>query len=175
MSGSVAIAQTDFSQNPASNNTGPVTITKVWDIPAGDMQAGTIYEVQVPFIGTFEAQTLTLAMSIDGSGTNLATAVVGATDFSAGTSFGGTFTLWLQVVTPGVSGTVNCFSSGGLGARSNIQAGSGSNSVSLNGSNAGVSLNTTADHTLRVNATWGSAAAGQLVTGYGSKFTRTGP
>lgn len=173
--GYLPVVQTDTSVNPNANVIGAHQVTVAWTIDATDAQAGTVYEIEVPFDGTFENQTLTFSLSIDGSATGLAQATIGAGFFPAGTSFNGTIRVKLQVITAGVSGTVKCFSDGGLGITGTRSSGVNNNDTYLSGRDLSQSLDTTVVHNIRVNTTWGGSTAGQVVTGYGSKFTRSGP
>ena len=164
--------QTDTSSNTNGNNaTQPVTAS--WSIPANDAQVGTIYEVEVPFDGTFETTTLALEGYLDAS--VHASSTIGASFFTAGQTFNGTARIKLQVTATGAGGSCVMALDGGLGLAGNRSSGANSNSTYLSSNAVTVAFDTTVSHTLAVAASWGGVAAGQTITGHGSKFTRSGP
>lgn len=174
LAGQLPLVQTDPSTNTNANVVGAHGISAIWTIPANDMQAGTVYEIEVPWNATMEGQTLELGLSIDGSTTFTVNTTLSGTIVGSGIVVNGVIRIIVQVITTGTSGTINCFTDGSVNQAS--QPTLFSNSGGLAGNPAlGVTLNTTVSHNIRVNSLWGASNAGQTVSGYGSKFTRSGP
>jgi hypothetical protein len=176
LTGSVPISQTDVTSHAATSNTGPRALTVGWAIPAGDAQNGTWYEVEVPFKGTFQNAALTLEFSLDGNTTGYAAAGIGAAFFSANQVFNGTFHVKLEFISAGTTGEATISSEGVLAPFGvPMSSGSNNNNASLSGFNSPLPINTEVAHNIRVNAFWSVAGDGSTVTGFGSKFTRSGP
>lgn len=173
--GTLPREQTSSATHSNVNQAGATTITDTWTIPAGSMQLNSVYEIEVPFDGTFENQTLTFGISIDGSATILAQSLIGASFFSAGQGFNGEITVKMQVTATGPGGNVKCFSKGGLGITGTRSSGVNNNDAYLSGRDLAVPLDTTIAHNIRVNTLWGATSAGQTLTGYGSTFRKSGP
>jgi hypothetical protein len=167
------IDQVDTSTNTNANGAGATKISAIWTIPANDAQAGTVYELEVPFSARMESQTLQLGLSIDGATSFAVLETIGGAIVSAGTGLLGNIRIRLQILTTGTSGTYNAFVDGVVGQ-------SGANSLFTNRGSLvrqvlSGSINTTVNHTFRINSLWGASNASQTVSGYGSKFTRSGP
>jgi hypothetical protein len=163
--------QTDASTNTNANQAAATPISVAWTIPANDANAGTIYELEVPWDGvTVAGDALHLGLSIDGSSTN----IVETSVIPGGVSPNGIVKAILQVLTTGPGGTVNAFIGGTLSP--NASNATPSNSMGYAGTKRakGVTLDTTASHTLTMNSLWPSSSATQTVSGYGSAFTRKG-
>jgi hypothetical protein len=179
MTGNYPVVQTDTATHTNANG-GTMVVSATWTIPAGNAQAGTVYEIEVPYSGLWESAgtaTLTFGISVNGAGGGslLANAVVGSSFFPASTNFNGTVTGKLAVVTLGVSGTANFFLNGGIGISGTRSSGSNSNASYLSGVNAGQAFNSSASNTITISSTWSASVTSQTVSGYGSKFTRSGP
>lgn len=169
-------AWTSVTTHSNANSTTPLQLTDAWTISAYDAQPLTIYEVECPFSGVWESQTLTFELSVDGSATGIANVTVGAVFLGSGTTFAGTIRAKLQFTAVGSSGNFTAFIDGTMGdTAANRVSGSSGNTVTLNGQSLTNALNTTTSHTVQINAAWGASASGQTVTGQGSAYTRKGP
>lgn len=165
---------TDTSSNTNANN-GTQLLTKNWTIPAYDAQAGTVYEIEAPYNGTFENQTLGFKPNL--SGVAQATSggdTIGGGFFSSGTGFDGTVRLKMVVTAIGSSGTVNLFINGGIGNSGTRSSGTNNLNAYLSSQATAVAFNTTVSNTLSIDSVWGGSTASQTVTGHGSTFTRRG-
>ena len=175
LTGTLPVIQTDISTNTNANN-GTQLLSVNWTIPAGDAQVGTVYEIEVPFNGTFETATLGFKPNLSGvTQTTSGGDTVGGAFFSAGQGFQGTVRLKMVVKTIGGAGTVDLFIDGGLGFNGNRSSGTNNNDTTLNSQSIAMAFNTTISNTLSVNSVWGASVASQTITGRGSKFTRSGP
>lgn len=160
----------------ANSNNGTQPLTASWSIPAGDAAAGSVYEIEVPFNGTFETQTLGFKPYLNGSAPATSGGdTIGGAFFTSGQGFAGTVKLRMQVITAGASGTVNFFVTGGLGVNAARSSGSNTNDAFLSSQATGAAFNTTVANTIAVASAWGGSASGQAVTGRGSTLTRKGP
>jgi hypothetical protein len=155
--------------NPLTGVTN--SITKGWVIPANDANNGTIYCIEVPFDGVWQASgALNIGFSINGVFTNLvpiATAMA-----SAGNNYAGVFRVYFQVLTTGSSGTCNIW---GSGEAANASANRiGTTGAPLNGINNGHAINTTIANTITVAVNFSVSSASQTINGRGSIFRRIG-
>jgi hypothetical protein len=171
--GALPVVRTGTSTLTNANN-GTQAITTAWPIPAGDAKAGSVYEVEVQFDGTFQNQTLTWGMSIDGGAPQAQTSI-GAGFFVAATVFDGVARIKLMILTTGAAGTFNAFTDGLIGPVTNRSSGTNNNNGAIGGRALGGIIDTTAAHTIAVTAAWGGSTAGQTISGYGSIVTRKGP
>lgn len=165
---------TDTSTNANANN-GTQLLTKAWTIPAYDALAGTVYEIEVPYSGTFETATLGFKPNLNGTAEATSGGdTIGSGFFTAGTGFDGTVKLKMVVTAVGSSGTVNLFLDGGIGNNGTRSSGTNSVATYLSSQATAIAFNTTVSNTLAVDSVWGSSVASQSVTGFGSTFTRRG-
>lgn len=171
--GGLPMVQTDTGANTNANAGGATRISAIWTVPANDMQAGTVYELEVPYVATLEGNTFQLGLSVDGSGSFNASATLAAAIVGAGTQVQGFVRTVITVLTTGVSGTIQVFLDGAV-QTAGVQTTYG-NSAALTGRQLSTVIDTTASHTFRINSLWGASNASQTVTGYGSVFTRKGP
>lgn len=160
-------------------NAGTAPITASWPIPAGDMQVGSQYEVEVPFAGEFEpggtgSPQLALTGYLDGA--SHASSGIGSGFFPAATAFNGAVKVRLMCTATGTDGTVIMWLDGGLGNAATRSSGTNNDAAYLStGPTGALTVDTTAAHTLAVAAAWGSSVTGQTITGTTSTLTRTGP
>lgn len=166
--------QTDTTKLTNANGTGAFRISAIYNIADHDSQIGTIYEIEVPFSATMQGNTLELGLSIDGAvGFTVNNTISGAI-VGAGIGINGNIRVKIQVTAIGSGGFINAFTGGDVNQAS--QPTTFANSGGLAGNIAGaVAWDATVAHTIRVNSLWGAANAGQTVSGWGSKFTRSGP
>lgn len=164
---------TDTTTRVNSNQSAATPISVAWTIPAWDALPGTLYEIAVPFTVTMESQTLQLGLSVDGSSSFAASDTIGGAIVGAGTGLSGRIRVFLQVLAAGAGGSFSAWVEGVV-----RQAGVNSlftNSAVLAGPvAASVPLDTTVSHTIQVSSLWGGSAAGQTVSGFGSRLTRRG-
>lgn len=173
LTGSLPAVITDTTTPAASNNTVAAAITASYTIPANDSKAGTVYEIEVPFNGTAEGQTIQWGVLLDS--TSRSGTTIGSAFFSLGAAFDGHVKARMLVRNTGAAGQVDFSVSGGVGLTGTRSSGTNNNNAYLSAVQANVAHDTTVSHTLAVYAVFGAAAAGQLVTGHGSVFTRKGP
>lgn len=174
MAGRLPVVQTDIATHTNANSAGVITISAAWTIPANDAQVGTIYELEVPFQAVMEGNSLELGLSVNGSTSFTTDNVISGSIVSAGAAVVGTIRVKVVVITTGSSGTFNSFIDGTITAQAQTLF-TNSGSLSGNAVGIGTAFNTTVSNNIRVNSQWGTTAAGQTVSGYGSKFTRSGP
>lgn len=160
----------DASNIPLTNPTTLTDISATYTIQANDAKIGTTYEIEMQFFGVWQASgAFNLGFDLDTAKTNLVPVASGLA--TAGHNFGGTYRLYLQILTTGAGGTYNIWSGGDITDTSVSRA--GASSASLNGHSNG-SIDTTASHTLAVCASFSVSNGSQTVTGPGSTFTRKG-
>jgi hypothetical protein len=171
--GILPLVQSDVTPLSNANQVGPNRISAIYTIPAGDLNPTTHYWVEMPFAAMMESQTLELGLSIDGIAAYTCNVIIGGAIVGAGVGLTGTLRVHLRCVTNGVAGTIDAWTDGTVNQTSaNVLF---TNSGGLTGNEAnGVALNTTIAHTIRVNSTWGAAAAGQVVSTLGSDCYRIG-
>lgn len=168
--GTVTLTQTDVSTNTLGNSTTATDLTIGWAPGANDGGMNTTYDIEFMFNGTWEGQQLQLGLMLNG--TFIDVVPIGATAFTTGDTFTGTFRLRVRIITSGSSGTINIE---GMGvAQDGTATRVPSTSITLCGQIMGHAYNTTVTNTMAVAAKWGATAVGQTVSGYGSSFTRTG-
>lgn len=155
-----------------TNPTSGVDITATWTIAANDAQVGTVYRIEVPFNGVWEASgALNLEYDLNGTIANLVPLATGLA--TAGHNYGGVFRLYLQVLTTGASGTCRIWADGG--ATDTSVARGGSTSTDLFGVvSPNPAFNSTINNTLAVAAFFTTSNASQTIIGEGSTFTRLG-
>jgi hypothetical protein len=171
--GNIDISQSDVSVLTNSNLTGPNVISAIYTIPAGDLNVATEYYIDLPFTAMMESQTLELGLSIDGAVAYTCNVVISGAIVAAGIGITGVIRVHLKCVTTGSAGTVNCWTEGWVNQTSASVTFTNSGSLAGNEAN-GVALNTQTAHTMRVNSTWGAAAAGQTIKTVGSSLHRVG-
>lgn len=174
------IVRSQISTSTVTNaNAGTAPITASWPIPAGDMQVGSQYEVEVPFAGEFEpGGTGSPQLALTGylNGASHASSGIGSGFFPAATAFNGAVKVRLMCTATGVTGTVIMWLDGGLGNAGTRSSGTNNDAAYLStGPTGALTVDTTAANTLAVAAAWGSSVAGQTITGTTSTLTRTGP
>lgn len=175
-SGTPALVQVDNTDDTNANN-GTQPCTEQWPIPANDAQAGTVYEVETPYNGTFETSSIGFKPRLNGSGVTTSGGDTTGPSFfpTAGTSFAGNVRVRMIVRTTGASGTADFFVEGGIGINGNRSSGSNNNNGYLSSQATTVALDTTVANTLGINSVWGASVASQTVVCHGSVFTRKGP
>jgi hypothetical protein len=160
---------TDTSSIATGNVTSQTLITAAYPTLPG-APAGTIYELKVPFGGTWGAQLMTVSADI--AGTYTALAVVGAAAGSSGDTIGGTMILTAAVV----SGTTCRLSLSGSLADLTVSGGHllSSSGVPL-ASNVLTGVAFTGGNTIALAVEFGGSTAGQGINTGGSRLTRYGP
>lgn len=165
---------TDTGVYTNSNLTGTQALSILWTIPAYDPIVGTCYEIEVPYTGTVEGNALTLWTLLDGS--TIAGNSVSGTLLTVGSTFNGVVRGKLQVTaltdSSGNIGTANVWLDGGFGISGTRAS---SNNVYLSAVSVSIAFDSTISHTFQLGTVWGAATAGQTISGYGSKFARSGP
>ena len=162
--------------NPAAiskvNPVAGVDISATLTIPANNASVGTTYCIEVPFSGVWEASgALNLEYDLNGTISNLVPLATGLA--TAGHNYGGTFRLYLRVLTAGAGGTCRIWADGDATDTSVARA--GSTSTDLFGIvSPNPAFNTTISNTLAVAAFFSVSNASQTIVGQGSTFTRTG-
>jgi len=173
---SVPPNQTDIGTytlgNVATTNT---PLSFAWPIYANDSNPGTLYELEVPLVGTMGAvvHILTLGAQFDASGivsiVPFGTVIVSA----ASHGFAGVVKLKMMCMTNGPSGTYNLDMTGGVGDTT-LNRGNSPGQAVVYGHNA-TSLDTTIDHTVSLAGFWDVTSTGETVSGITSSFVRQGP
>jgi len=162
-----------------NNNLGGANrVTAIYTIPAGNLAVDTRFCIEIPFLATMTgvaADTLELGLSIDGSSSYTANNTINGAIVGAGVSINGVFRVYLRCTATGaLTGRIDAWTDGSVNQAS--AATTFANSGGLAGNLAtGVTLDTTASHTIRVNSTWAVSDATQALTVRGSTCTRTGP
>jgi hypothetical protein len=164
-------SQTDYASHANSNQSGYIAITQAWTIPAYDARDGTTYLVEVPYIGTFETSAVSFGVMLNGSSASCDNGVT-STFFSSGSGFDGVVVAALTVTATGSSGKATLAISGVIGATA---LRSSTNQASLSDVVTNVSFSTVISNTIAIGVNFGGLVTGQVVTGYGSTFTRKGP
>lgn len=158
---------------PAVSNTNPTAfalLSKQWTIPANDAGVGTIYCIEVPFNGLWEASgSFNLGWQLDATNNNFV--VVAGTAFTVAHNYGGIFRFFLQVLTTGAGGTHRVYSDGTCSDTTAVRI--PANCITLNANNTG-SIDTTVSHTLAAITFFTVSNASQTVNGAGSTFKRIG-
>ena len=173
LAGTFPASQFDTSTQTNANVTGAHALSAAYTVPGSTLKAGTRLVLEVPYTATMEGNTLELGLSVDGSVSFTVNDTISGTVVGSGIGIKGTVRVIVQVLTAGALGTINAFVDGTVG-----QAGAQadfSHRGSLTGSALGVSLDTTATHTFRLNSLWGASNAGQTASGYGSEFSYRQP
>lgn len=166
-----SIVQVDTSVLTNGNLSGLIPITASWGIDAND-GVGTIYEVETSFSGTYENQTMTWSVAVDGA--VAAFCAIGSGFFPSGTAFNGHIVAGLQVTSLGPTGTITAYVKGGVGITATRSSAS-VNATYLSGIATGITFDTTSPHTVSAGTQWTGSTAGQTITGFGSRYTRSGP
>ena len=170
LQGRLAQNQSDLTTNSNNNNvTQP--ITKSWVIPAGDPAAGSVYYIEVPISGTFEASQLNIGLIQDGIFVNVVP--IGAAAFAAGNSMVGVIKATIKILSTGSGGTAQWDFDGTI-TNSGVNR-TTSTGVGIQGRRASNAFDSTVSHTLAIGAQWSAAVAGQAISGFGSNFNRMGP
>lgn len=171
--GPAELAVTSNQSHTNANAAGQTQTSTIFTIDAADAQTGTFYILALPWSATMQGQTLQLGLSIDGGAYTVSDTISGAI-VGAGVGLNGWVFLVIQVDANGVGpNNAQAFLWGVMSQ--NAAAKTFTNSGSIAGKNTSFTFDTTATHTMQLATTWGAAAAGQTVTGYGATFTRTGP
>lgn len=168
------ITQTDPTDLTNNNLGGPQRISAIYNIPANDMKAGTVFEIDVPWTCQMQGQTLQLGLSVDGAAAFAVSETIGAAIVTPGVGLNGWTKVSVQCQSSGAGGTalLACY---GM-VRQNASNVLFSNSaVMCARPQDAAAFDTTVAHNIRINTLWGGSAAGQTVTGYGSKCVRLGP
>lgn len=164
-------SQTDLSTHTLGNSTSPANLTATWTVAAGDASAGSVYVIEVPVTGTWEANTLNAGFELNGSFSNVAP--VGGGLATAGHAFVGRIRCTVTCLTAGSGGTVQVTVEALLSDSTVSRL--PTNSVAACGNIASTAFNTTTSNTLTVAASFGATTGGQTVSGVTSTFTRKGP
>jgi hypothetical protein len=167
---------TDQSQHANSGSASFLAVTALYTVTtsnASDSVAATVYEIETWGNGTWgtTAETLTFGLSINGA-TPIDQVTIGAALFAINTTFAWRVKYIVQVETTGVSGTVHVQCAGGIGATNANRL--SSNTCSIDGHADAQAYNTTVQNTFQIKAAWGAAIASELITSFGSRFTRRG-
>lgn len=170
--GSLPIVQADTGTYPNANQATVQPLSKAWTVPANDAQAGTVYEIEADWDAlTVAGNPLRLGLSVDGAAANL----IEASIVPGAVSPNGMVKAKVQVLTTGAGGTVNAFIMGTMTPNATNTTPAASMGFSGTDRAKGVALDTTVAHTLTLHSFWPTSSATQTVSGYGSKFTRSGP
>ena len=171
--GQASISDTDTTTGTNNNQAVATAISKVWSIPANDMQVGTIYEIEVPWSCTMEAQTLTFGLSVNQSATFSAQQGISGAIGAAGTNLVGTIRVFMEITATGTSGTFNAWVDGTLAVRAALTLFTNSGAMA-DAVQTGLAINTTVANSIQINTLWAASVAGQTVSGFGSKISRYG-
>ena len=172
LNGSLPIVKTDVGTYTNANQATAQPLTVDCTIPANDANVGTIYELEVPWDALCVANNaIRFDLSIDNSATN----TVEASFIPGAISPNGFVRVYIQVTATGSSGKINAFINGALSQNSSNATYTNSAGFAGTDRAKGVAFDTTVSHTMRINSFWPASNASQTVSGYGSKFTRSGP
>jgi Type VI secretion system/phage-baseplate injector OB domain len=174
LTGAVPVVQTDVTTHTNTNG-GTEAISTVWSIPANDAQVGTVYELALPFSGETGSVAGQLGWQVAISGTAFGNTNIGPGFFSTLTQFNGDITATLQVTRTGTTGTAILSLKGGVGINNTRSSGTNNNNAYLSSVTTISPFNTTINSTLTVQSVWASGSTAATITGFGSKFTRSGP
>jgi hypothetical protein len=167
-SGYVPLTLTDTATYTGTGTT-PAMVTAGWVIPAGDASEGSVYEVEVPFAGTY-LNTITTQVWLNGAnvaGDN-AVGLLSTTQLTTGWVKG-----WVMVTGTGATGSCTAMIEGSVGLDG---ARTGTNAAPLTGVGPNKAFNTTIPNTVGIAIANGAGGGNtSSTTGYGSIFTRKGP
>lgn len=163
--------QTDSASHPQTNivTTSFGNVTAAWTIPAGDVNVGTVYEVDMPFTGVHEGIQLNIGVNFGGTFTNVVP--LSAAWITTGHSYVGTVRLKLTFTAKGALGAASIDVDGTV--QDSGAARTPATSMTLNG-HTSLSIDTTAAHAFAIAVNWNSSNASQSLTGLGSVYTRKG-
>lgn len=174
MAGNLPINQVSTATFTNANN--GAQFMAGFTIPANDAQVGAIYEIETPFNGTFENQTLAFKPYLGNTPITTSNGdTIGSGFFSAGIGFTGNIRLRVQIMSLGSGGTVNYFVDGAIGNAGNRASGINSAATVLNSQSTNSPMDTTIAQTISIASVWGGSTVGQTITARGFKFTRSGP
>ena len=139
------------------------------------MLASTTPHIHQPFIPVFPVPEHTKTNWPPDIACPEAVTTIGAAFFGLGAAVDGHIRARMLVRNTGAAGQVDFSVSGGVGLTGTRSSGTNNNNAYLSAVQANVAHDTTVSHTIAVYAVFGAAAAGQLITGHGSEFTRKGP
>lgn len=158
---------TDPTPFSAPNPTTATAITKAWALAPGTPQAGTVYQLDVEFTGTFEANAMAFQVNIGGVWTQMSPAVA-ATAWSAGTVIAGWLSLRIRVL----SATQARFALAGAVSETATSVTPSTGSAAL--APLSQTLTIAAGSTITLGVLFGASNAAQGLASYGSHFLTVG-
>jgi hypothetical protein len=174
--GQVPMTQADVSSHTAST-TGFQNLTKIWSVPAGDVQVNTVHRLTAS--GTISAGTTpqVLTFCLNDYSSTAVQLPIGSAEFLAGTSY------WWRAqgdIVWNVAGVSAAFS-GGLsvelgvsGANQATVAGTAQTAGGFAGFGTASGIDTTVNGSVALQAKWGSTTGSPSITGDYSVFERLG-
>lgn len=157
---------TDLTTVTATNNTAAAAVTKAWPALPGTPTAGTVYQVEADFGGSFGAVAMGVYVGIAGTYTKLAT--VDATFGTINQSIGGTFSVTVRVTSSGLCSASLGGNIQNLSANLHI-TGSG-NVVPLTSAGIVSSIAIASGNSITIGVNFASSVSGQHVACGGSTF-----
>ncbi|HEY6275592.1 MAG TPA: hypothetical protein VIX86_04600 [Streptosporangiaceae bacterium] len=145
-------------------------------IPAGDMEVGAVYEITYKGQGVWGStqQTLIFQVAIDGANVSTTAGIAGA-DFAASATFSWSCRVLLICGTAGAAGRVQVHMAGCITQNDHVitPGTAANNTVPWEGtSKADVAVDTTASHTLALQAEWASTTGAPTITARNSWIQR---
>lgn len=178
LTGAMSLDIMDVTSRTNANQAGTQNASAVVTIPANDcLVAGTTYEIETEFTGTWQNQTLAIGHRIDAAAVGAVPQypVIAAGFFPAAQTFSGYIRTKLRILTTGAGGTCNIFDIGAINQSAANASSAAVGGTALLGRQVGIAFDTTVAHTLSIGTLWGGSTAGQTITSYGSSFKRKGP
>ncbi len=164
----------NVSQHTVGNTITPTVISATTTYQAGEGVQSSEYEIEIWGGGTWGTSFLNglvFQMYVDGSaiGNSFTTGIAGQT---LAQGFGYRVNFGISVLTAGVSGTVLQWAFASLWRNDPANTDIPSNSLNAGSIFSGSSFDTTASHTLQINANWTATAGGQTFTTYRTRIAR---
>lgn len=165
----------DTSTNTVTS-TGINALTKIWTIPANDMQVGTTYKLTCwgNAVWGSTQQTLTLSPEIDGALVGTNPGIAGA-DFAASATIRWHAELFVTCHATGAGGSIQ-FNGWGTFCQTDhvITPGTAANNTVpwASGISSDFSVDTTASHTVSLKANWASTTGAPTISCHNSLFER---
>jgi hypothetical protein len=170
--GALVTSKTEITSRTVTQ-TGATQLSGQFTINAGDAQAGSTYRLRCSGTGQWGSTTQQLTLIESLSATNINQVNIANNAFNASDPIDWEMTLELTILTTGAAGTALAMLSWS-GNKNNAAATSG-NSVQGVRTATGISIDTTVNRTLRLNALWASATGAPTITCDRSSFERIGP
>lgn len=174
MSGHPVIKQTDQSVITVTAIAN-AAITNAWPINGGDAQNGTVYEIECGGYGAQGSTQETLRMQLSFMGVNIGSDVLPAATIPVSAQFEWTFKGTVSVVSNGAAGKARAH-----GEFKIWEVNGPATAVMIIGQHSAIppaadsTVNTTANQTVSLGASWGSATGAPTITGAWSTLARAG-